>query len=316
MDIAARTVEVLTRHAVAGQRVALALSGGIDSIVLLDIVSRHHTANPSWLLVFQAVHVNHGISPNANKWVEFCVAECAKRSVPITVEVVDVDRASGTGLEAAAREARYVALMKSDAAFILTAQHQDDQAETVLQQMLRGTGLNGLAGMGEARVLRVGQTLLRPMLNFTRAEIETYAATHRLHWVEDESNADTAYTRNFLRHELLPVIAARFPHYADSLARIARHASESAELNEALAKIDLCWDGVDAHADALDALPLTRQVNALYHWLRWKHAEPPSRLQLEAWAEQIFRVAPESKPHQAGGHGVLILRRRNLLVLK
>jgi len=282
-------------------------------MVLLDILSKCNARNPALSLPFQAIHVNHGISKNANSWAEFCREECAKRGVRITVEIVNVDRQSGTGLEAAARDARYKALMKSGAKFILTAQHQTDQAETVLHQMLRGTGLQGLAGMGEVRELRPGQILLRPLLNVSRDDIENYAKENKLKWIEDESNDDTAYTRNFIRHEIVPVMAERFPHYADSLARIARHAHESAGLNEALAKIDLKWDGEDVFADALDALPLPRQINALYHWLRWQKVAPPSRDQLEAWASQLFRAAPEGKPHLAGGHDYVIRRRRNVL---
>lgn len=290
-------------------------------MVLLDVLSKRAISppkgglprSPAPSLPFQAIHINHGISKNANNWAQFCMDECAKRGVPITVEVVSVDRESGTGLEAAAREARYGALMKSDAEFILTAQHQTDQAETVLHQMLRGTGLQGLAGMGEARELRSGQMLLRPLLNVSREDIEKYAKEKKLKWIEDESNDDTTYTRNFIRHEIVPVIAQRFPNYAASLERIARHAYESAELNEALAKIDLKLHGEEAFADALDALPLPRQINALYHWLRWQKVAPPSRDQLEAWAAQLFRAPPESKPHLAGGHDYLIRRRRNLL---
>lgn len=279
-------------------------------MVLLDVLSKH---NPSPSLPFQAIHINHGISKNADAWGKFCVDECAKRGVPITVEVVNMDRQSGLGLEAAAREARYAALMKSAAEFIFTAQHQTDQAETVLHQMLRGTGLQGLAGMGEARELRSGQMLLRPLLSVSREAIEKYAKENQLQWIEDESNNDTTYTRNFIRHEIVPVIAERFPHYADSLERIARHAHEGAELNEALAKIDLQWDGENAFADALDTLPLPRQINALYYWLRWQKVAPPSRDQLETWASQLFRAPPEGKPHLAGGHDYVIRRKRNLL---
>ncbi len=282
-------------------------------MVLLDILSKLAIASPAPSLPFQAIHVNHGISKNAHAWAQFCIEECAKRHVPITVETVKVDRQSGTGLEAAARDSRYKALMKSEAKFILTAQHQTDQAETVLHQMLRGTGLLGLAGMGEARELRPGQMLLRPLLNVSRDDIEKYAKDNQLKSIEDESNDDTTYTRNYIRHEIVPVIAARFPHYADSLERIARHAHESAELNEALAKIDLKWNGEAAFADALDTLPLPRQINALYHWLRWQKVAPPSRDQLEAWASQLFRAPPEGKPHLAGGHDYVIRRRRNLL---
>ena len=320
-----RAVEAcFTRYGVDNSRCALALSGGIDSMVLLDILSKYnaHNApspkadlqrNPTPSLPFQAIHVNHGISKNANAWAKFCMEECAKRGVPITVEVVNVDRHSGLGLEAAARDARYQALMKSDAKYILTAQHQTDQAETVLHQMLRGTGLQGLAGMGEARELKPGQTLLRPLLYVSREDIEKYARENELTWIEDESNDDTTYTRNFIRHEIVPVIAERFPHYAASFERIAQHAHESAELNEALAKIDLKWDGQNAFADALDSLSLPRQINALYHWLRWQKVAPPSRDQLEAWASQLFRAPPEGKPHLAGGHGYVIRRKRNVL---
>jgi tRNA(Ile)-lysidine synthase len=320
-----RAVETcLARHRVENSQCAVALSGGIDSMVLLDILSKRDTSPPKGglhrssapSLPFQAIHINHGISKNANAWGKFCVDECAKRGVCIVVEVVNVDRQSGTGLEAAAREARYAALMKSDAEFILTAQHQTDQAETVLHQMLRGTGLQGLAGMGEARELKPGQMLLRPLLNVSRETIAAYAQENKLKWIEDESNNDTTYTRNFIRHEIVPVIVGRFPHYAASLERIARHAHESAELNEALAKIDLQWNGEDALADALDTLPLPRQINALYHWLRWQKVAPPSRDQLEAWASQLFRAPPEGKPHLAGGHDYVIRRTQNELHLK
>jgi tRNA(Ile)-lysidine synthase len=315
LNIVEQVTEVLSRHA-AGNRVALALSGGVDSMVLLDIVSREMTANPAWIKAFQVVHVNHGISPNAGAWADFCVAECRQRNVPITVEVVTVARDGGQGLEAAARAARYAALMKCDAEFVLTAQHQDDQAETVLHQMLRGTGLNGLAGMGETRAFAPGKKLLRPLLKVRREEIETYAAAHGLRWVEDESNSDTNITRNYLRHSLVPAIRERFPHYAESLARTARHAAEAAQLNEALAELDLRWDGRTADVSALDGLPAVRQVNALYHWLRWQKVEPPSHAQLAEWAAQLFCAAPEGKAHRAGGHGISIRRHHDKIMLE
>jgi tRNA(Ile)-lysidine synthase len=316
LNIVEQVTGVLSRHEVAGKRVALALSGGVDSIVLLDVLTHGLAANPAWIKAFQVIHVNHGISPHAGAWADFCIAECRQRNVPITVEVVTVARDGGQGLEAAARAARYAALTKCDADFVLTAQHQDDQAETVLHQMLRGTGLNGLAGMGEMRALAAGKKLLRPLLKVRREEIETYAAAHGLRWVEDESNSDTNITRNYLRHRLVPAIRERFPHYAESLARTARHAAEAAQLNEALAEVDLRWDGQTADVSALDALPLHRQVNALYHWLRWQQIDPPSHAQLEAWAAQLFRVAPEGKAHRAGGHGVHIRRHHNKLILE
>jgi tRNA(Ile)-lysidine synthase len=199
--------------------------------------------------------------------------------------------------------------------FILLAQHADDQAETVLHQLLRGTGLKGLAGMGDARVVSATQTILRPLLNVTRAELEAFANERDLKWIDDKSNDDTAYTRNFLRHEITPKLAQRFPHYRSSLARAARHASEADEMLEALAKIDLQWDGENAFAQSLDSLPAQRQINALYHWLTWQKVATPSQLQLTDWATQLFRPSPESKPQLAGGHGFVIRRTNNRLVL-
>lgn len=307
--------EFLDRHRAANQPLAIALSGGMDSMVLLDVLASANVDNMASRPALQAIHVNHRISPKADAWADFCRAQCARRGIPLTVVIVEVDRNSGAGLEAAARDARYAALMKSEVPFVLSAQHQDDQAETVLHQMLRGTGLNGLAGMGESRQLRAGQALLRPLLNVSRAEIDAYAAEHQLKWIDDESNLDTAFTRNFIRHDLLPVIKTRFPHYAESLYRTAQHAAESAELLEALAAIDLGWNGHEAHAGALDVLPRPRQVNALYHWLRWLKVSPPSRLQLEDWAAQLFRAPPGGKPQQAGGHDFVIRRRQNALLL-
>jgi tRNA(Ile)-lysidine synthase len=303
----------LARHAVRGKRVAVALSGGVDSMLLLDLV---HGLRTAWSLELTAIHVHHGLSPNADAWADFCGAQCAARQIALSTVRVQVDRQSSAGLEAAARESRYAAFAALPVDYVLLAQHQDDQAETVLHQLLRGTGPAGLAGMGETRVLTPQIQLLRPLLAMTRRAIETWAARRGIAWIHDESNDDTRYMRNFIRHELMPIIAKRFPHYRDSLTRAARHAAESVELTEALAVIDLQWNDGVAYADALDRLPLSRQVNALYHWLRWQEVALPSRDQLEEWARQLFREAPAGKSHQAGGHAYLIRRRKNLLVIE
>jgi tRNA(Ile)-lysidine synthase len=303
----------LARAAVNG-RVAIAFSGGLDSMALLDVVASLRGRFPAMQL--EAIHVHHGLSPNAEDWAAFCRCACDVRGVPLTVARVRVDRAAGQGLEAAARAARYAAFEQLGARTLLSAQHADDQAETVLHQMLRGTGFAGLAGMGEVRVLPGGTTLLRPLLGVRRAQIEAYAREARLEWIEDESNADTALTRNFLRHEVIPRIAARFPHAVDSLARLARHAAAADRMLDALARIDLAWDGRCANAQALDGLPLERQTNALYFWLRWHAVTPPSSEQLEEWSRQLFRAPPAGKPHRAGGHGLSITRSKDRLQLE
>ncbi len=274
-----------------------------------------HRLKGAWTLELSALHVHHGLSPNADAWADFCRRECETRGIVFTLRRVQVARDSSLGTEAAAREARYAALGGVEADFILLAQHQDDQAETVLHQLLRGTGPAGLAAMGEMRLLPSGQTLLRPLIGLPRSALEAAAQAWSLEWIHDESNDDTAYTRNYLRHRLMPVIEERFPHYRDSLMRAARHAAETVELTEALAAADLAWDGKETRADRLDELPLVRQVNALYHWLRWQGAAQPSREQLEEWARQLFRSPPPGKPHQAGGHDYLIRRSKGVLYL-
>ena len=339
----AAIVDCWKRQNIQG-KVTVALSGGLDSMVLLDAMHRIQQAvsgknasnHPPHLdfdalpIEFDALHVHHGLSPNATAWAEFCQRECDARGVSLIIARVGVDRANtdGQGIEGAARIARYQAFQTHGASTVLAAQHADDQAETVLHQLLRGTGLAGLAAMGEVRQLRQlreppnSQRLLRPLLKISRRDIEDAAALHKLKWITDESNDDTTYTRNFIRHELMPLIAARFPHANASLSRAARHAAEGAEMLEALAKMDLRWDGASAdvaspdvanpdaaNPDALDDLPRARQTNALYYWLKWQGVAAPSHSQLEEWAAQLFRDSPTDKPHQAGGHGFIIRRR-------
>lgn len=307
--------EVLMRRA-SGGRVAVALSGGLDSMVLLDVAAKFSITQQS--LRLEAIHVHHGLSPNADGWVAHCQRECEKRGIPLSVVRVAIDRhaTDGQGIEAAARAARYTAFEESGANVILSAQHADDQAETVLHQLLRGTGWAGLAGMGEARLLGPGVNLVRPFLQLERAALEAYASAHQLAWVEDESNKDTAFSRNFLRHRVMPVIAERFPKYRASLARTARHAAEADRLLEALAKIDLQWDGKTARAEFLDGLPEERQTNALYHWLGWMRVPQPSHAQLVEWSRQLFRAPPADRRHQAGGHDYLIMRKADCLTLE
>ena len=309
----------LLRVDAPGRRVCVGLSGGIDSVVLLELLIQVSAALDVKLSAF---HVHHGLSPNADQWAAFSESLCAAKRIPLTIAKLNVDRSQPGGVEALARDARYAAFSSMDAEFLALAQHADDQAETVIHQMLRGTGLKGMAGMGATRLLRDGLRLIRPLLDISRADIETFAGENGLKWIEDESNADTAYTRNFIRHALLPTVADRFPHYRESIARTARHAAEADEMMSALAAIDLKWDGQNAYADALDALPLTRQVNALYHWLQWQQpgvesqAAVASKAQLEQWARQLFRPMPTGRPHQAGGHDFIIFRRKNLLRLE
>ena len=221
-------------------RLAVGLSGGIDSVVLLHLL-RH-------LPGIRAVHVHHGLSPNADAWAAFCRELCRRWHVPLTVRRVKVKR-SGKGLEAAARSARYAAFAALDVDAIVLAHNMDDQAETVLMNLLRGAGTRGAGGMRPQSRFR-GKMLLRPLLHMPRAAIAAYARSHRLEWVEDESNADEALTRNFLRHRVGPLLERKYPKWKQSLARAARHFSRKDAAAEMLLRQFLQTTGLGAPSEA------------------------------------------------------------------
>lgn len=200
-----------------GKRVAVGLSGGVDSVVLLHSLSRY--------LPLRAVHVHHGLSPNADSWARFCRRFCRTLGVPLTVRRVRVEK-KGKGVEAAAREARYAVFRALPAEVIALAHQLDDQAETVLMSLLRGAGPRGASGMPAERGLD-RKRLVRPLLDVPREAIVHYARRHRLDWIEDESNESEAPTRNFVRRRVAPLLAERYPRWREALARAARHFARS-----------------------------------------------------------------------------------------
>ena len=202
-----------SRKRPSARRVAVALSGGVDSVTLLHFLKSRSSVT--------AIHVNHGLSPNAERWAAFCRRLCKRLGVPLVVKKVKVVR-RGQGLEAAARTARYEVFGKIPVDVLALGHNLDDQAETVLMNLLRGAGLRGAAGMPHESRFR-GKVLVRPLLEVPRKEIVAYARRHGLQWIEDESNADESLTRNFVRARLDPLITARFPRWKESLARAARH---------------------------------------------------------------------------------------------
>ena len=225
-----------------GKRLAVGLSGGVDSVVLLHVLKQHPGLNLS------AIHVHHGLSPNAGAWARFCRALCTRWGVPLAVRRVKVAK-GGKGLEAAAREARYRAFRNSPCDAVALAHNRDDQAETVLMNLLRGAGVRGASGMPPRSRLD-GRMLLRPLLEVPRAAILAYAREQGLEWVEDESNADEALTRNFVRRRLGPLIESRFPRWRESLARAARHFAGVGLDAQALLREFLAAQGLRAPSEA------------------------------------------------------------------
>lgn len=214
------------------ERVLVGLSGGVDSVVLFDVLAR---VQKRMRFELHALHVNHQLSPNAAAWARFCRALCRTRGIVCGVVKVNIPR--GNSIERAARDARYAALLQARADHIALAHNLDDQAETVLLQLLRGAGVRGLAAMPVVRT-QAHSSIVRPLLDVTRADIEQYARSRTLDWIEDESNSDTRYTRNWLRREVLPLIETRVPAYRETLTRAAGHMATAAALLDDLARLD------------------------------------------------------------------------------
>lgn len=215
-------------------RLRVGFSGGLDSSVLLHLLAG---LRPGLGFELSAIHVHHGLQAAATDWAAHCCAFGDGLGVPVSVTRVSLDPADARGLEAAARDARRGALMVPGADVLALAHHADDQAETVLFRALRGAGVRGAAGM---RVIVAGEpTIWRPLLDVPRQVLLDYARNHQLRWVDDPSNGDVRFSRNFLRHQILPPLQTRFPGARGSLLRLGRLSAEASDLLDDLADGDL-----------------------------------------------------------------------------
>jgi tRNA(Ile)-lysidine synthase len=292
------------------QKLLIAFSGGLDSRALLELLV---LLQPALKYELQAMHVHHGLSPNADRWADFCTQTCRALDVPVEVVHVEVTN-SGHGTEAAARKARYTALDAVRADFIVLAHHEGDQAETLLLQMLRGGGVKGLSAMAMHDAQR---KYLRPLLQISRADLLDFATLHQLQWIEDESNADIGYDRNYCRHQILPVIEQRFPAARHTLARTARHLAEASDLLDDLAKLDAASCSQDGRLDVvgLKSLSEPRARNLVRWWLSSLEQPLPSMLRLQEMLRQLLSAAPDADIKIAVDNGVWLRRYRNLVYL-
>jgi len=292
--------QFLTNHLKPGHRLLLALSGGLDSSVLLHLLAEARRTIPFEL---HALHVHHGLSANADTWAGFCAKQCQLFNVPLQIVHVNVAKNadyknSQQGIEAEARQLRYNALFtykvnEQLADFVVTAHHQDDQAETLLLQLFRGAGVKGLSSMAAADKTR---RLLRPLLNVSRQTLQEYALQHHIQWCDDESNDNTQYERNFVRHEVMPVLESRFQSIKPVLARTASHMAEASELLEVLASQDaaplllnnsLCLQG-------LSQLTVARAKNVLRWWFAQNQLAMPTAEHLSEIIEQLLHAKKDA----------------------
>jgi tRNA(Ile)-lysidine synthase len=293
----------------------LAYSGGVDSHVLLHtVVNLKKTMG----ITLKAIHINHQISVHANEWEEHCQKTCEKLNVPFYSERIDIHRAGGESLEACARNKRYdifSRLVEKDN-YVLTGHHLDDQAETVLLQLMRGTGVKGLSAMAEKQAFSAG-FLVRPLLSISRKEILQEALIQQLQWIEDESNESLDFERNFLRHQVIPLLEKKRPQVVQAMARTAKHCAQAAELLEELAKIDFV---VMQHqegglsAKALLNLSIARQSNVIRYWLQINSCILPSTLKLEHILHDVVSSRYDMKPCVVVGE-VAIKREKDRIFL-
>ena len=279
------------------ERWVVAFSGGMDSRVLLDLMARYQTEFGGQCL---AVHVHHGLSPNADLWAERCASWCKLLNIEFVVEYVDLGNTQGESIEACARSMRYQALARyvrrNDV--LLTGQHSDDQIETFLLALRRGSGPKGLSSM--AKQMPFGQgMLLRPLLNTSRQEIESYANEQSLTWLEDESNQDHRYDRNYLRHNVIPALTQRWPTIHTSVARSASLCAEQEQLLDEL--LQAPFEHALNDDGSLKIVELSQHSAALRQrllrmWLEKQGALMPTQAQLLQLWHQVALAKSDANP--------------------
>lgn len=297
--------------------VLVAYSGGVDSTVLLHLLANDAAIRARGL---RALHVHHGLHPEADRWAEHCLQVCAELGLDCEIARVTVERGSGMGPEAAARQARREVFARAlgEGETLAMAQHRDDQAETFLLRALRASGPDGLAAMRPWRSFAAGW-MWRPLLETPRAALMAHARAESLAWIEDPSNADTTFDRNFLRHRVLPLLRERWPQVDAAFARAAALAAESSELlgaqdAERLAAVREDF-GPSLSVPALRSLPAAQRARVLRHWvanLGWPPlpAEGVARIETDLIGTERNRIARDHMPSFAW-HGVEIRRWRD-----
>jgi tRNA(Ile)-lysidine synthase len=291
LDPAAKLIELAGPR----PRVALAFSGGVDSTVLAHLLVKQRRKLGSLRLL----HVDHGLQTASREWSRHCARMARGWRVPFVSIRARIERQPGESPEAAAREARYEVLASAmqPGEVLVTAQHRDDQVETLLLQLFRGAGASGLAGMPGMAVFGPG-FIARPLLAVSRADIEATARSASLRWVEDPSNADTRYSRNFVRQRLMPMIREHWPGADKALARSAMHLGEAASLLNERAEHDLAGlaDGAGLSVSGLRALPMARRRNALRSYIARAGVEMPETSRLKEMSGPLLDARADAQP--------------------
>ena len=294
LDVVEKSFVSLSTSHKKMKSMTVALSGGVDSVVLLHLL---HQLQKRQNFTLKASHVHHGLSKNADKWVKFCEKLCKKLSVPLDVHHIKLPQKKSLGIEGEARQLRYEKLLQTKTDLVVLAHHEDDQAETFLLQLIRGAGVKGLSSMAHFDASR---RLWRPLLNASRIDIEGYAKKHKLKWIEDESNQNIDFDRNFIRSKVLAILKNRFNHIIKVISRSSSHLAEAQHLIDDLAQIDLkSYLKSDNYkhklnVKTLDKLSNARAKNALRFWLEMNNQLMPSKDLLDELLRQALTAKKDA----------------------
>jgi tRNA(Ile)-lysidine synthase len=275
----------------------LGLSGGMDSVLLLNLFAK---LRQQLLIEVSAVHVNHGISANADNWEQFCVKACQQLNIPLEVSRVTVNKLGGESLENNARQLRYAAFKNYPEHVVVLAHHQNDQVETLISQLLRGSDIHNLAAMTDLST-RNGQLYWRPLLSTPRQEIESLVAKYKLQYIEDESNQDTSYLRNFVRHQLLPLILSWDTTVFSKLIGVTNQLQQTTQLLDEIALADFNQvktggDKIMLDVDKFTQLTSSRQINLLSYYIHLYKFKLPSRKKIIEFVRQVNFARWDKKP--------------------
>ena len=293
-------------------RIIVGFSGGLDSTVLLHTLA----VNPLLSSKLLAVHINHGISSKSQSWQDHCSAFCQTLGVAFLSQTVHFDRTAN--IEEEARVARYEAFssLLHDRDCLVLGHHMDDQAETVLLQLFRGAGVDGLSAMMEKGFCGLG-SMARPLLTCAREQLETYASVHKLTWIEDDSNLDINYSRNYLRHQIMPLLVHKWPSVASNLTRTANHCQQARANLDELAVQDcpelIAVQGI-LNIKKLKLFSERRIVNILRVWLKKNQIQLPSASTLKRLVHEMVFARQDALPVVSWGTHKIRRYRENLYI--
>ncbi|WP_143452261.1 tRNA lysidine(34) synthetase TilS [Lacimicrobium alkaliphilum] len=288
----------LLTYLTASQPIYVAYSGGMDSHVALHLLARFAARHPEHQA--GAVHIHHGLSANADNWLEHCAGVCKTMGIHFVSRRLSISKSKGESLEARARTARYQAIGESipQGAMVLLGQHQQDQVETLLLQLKRGAGPKGLSAMAEHSRYD-GLDYCRPLLQCSLQQLREYASVHRLSWIEDESNQDLTFDRNFLRHQIIPLLEQRWPGVQKTVARSARLCAEQQQLLDLQSQANLELVRGEAGTLSLPALAgfsCQWRKQIIRFWLAEQGAEMPAQTILRRLEEELIAASQDASP--------------------